>query len=303
MKLLKLILSSIIVSCLASCGGGSDSPNTDNLGNRVTDQNVEKASTLNAAIPESFPTGTTISFNPQITFSEEISLGIPATATYNNDNTSGGLPVASGNVLITMVKSVSGLILSFSVNGERIDLYISKFLDFGGTGFVDEFTVEARVDGVSLGTEIGHFTGGVKPRNQNLSKTFNTNRAPTDDEFKKYLVEKAMYTGDGDFNIFHSDGTMTSYTLNSFDGYDKDPIPVNYTYSYNNNDPRIKINGEVNNVVINATIKMQFQNFYQGTYEIIEGQFQGTADDGTESVFTSNGSLDQGDWIIYETLP
>jgi hypothetical protein len=277
MKLLKLILSSIIVSCLASCGGGGGSASTDT--SAVADSS--------GSIPDSLPNGTSISFNPEITLQGELSLGSPSKATYRNTITSSLFPLSETetSVDITLSKTSDVLELSFTVSGKAIALKLGNFLDLGSTGHFDEFEVESFIDGESKGKSNGRFVGATKPRNKSVSSTLDTSGPPTEIEFKKYIVGKLLrhleddfVDDDGGYAVFNADGTVTDYELN---GEKSDDDNTRYEYSYNNGDPRIEFTESYQRdgktVTEYDTIKLVFNNFYEGTYEVV-------ASDDTEDI-------------------
>ena len=151
MKLLKLLLSYIIVSCLASCGGGGGSAPAPE-------------------VPSSIPSGAKISINPEIEFTSELTVGSPATAKYSNSD-AGTFPVSTDEaVSVTMESTASTITISFKLaSGEAIQLIISDLTDLGEDGYYDEYTVDAKVDGTTVLNARGYFPGTNKPRNLGVS--------------------------------------------------------------------------------------------------------------------------------------
>ena len=226
MKLLKLVLSSIIVTFLASCGGGG-------------------GSSTPPAVPSSIPSGAKISINPEIEFTSELTVGSPATAKYSNSD-AGTFPISSDEaVSVTMESTASTITISFKLaSGEAIQLIISDLTDLGEDGYYDEYTVDAKVDGTTVLNARGYFPGTKKPRNLGVSSPVDINRAPTEEEFKKYFTGKPFYIvetspepgDDEDLVIFNTDGTIT----------DLNPDPderdiMTWKYFYNKGTPYIEV--------------------------------------------------------------
>jgi hypothetical protein len=180
MKLQKLAVLLSTFALIGCGGGGSSSSNT------LTDSTA--VGTSDAAAPASLPAGTEISFNPEIVFDRELSVGSPVTARYTNNSSSSSLPAGENdNVSVTMTIVDGGIQVSFTQGGQSVELVLSGFKDYGA-GYVEEFTVETKVNGSSLGKQQGRFVGSVKPKNSKVSKTVDTSGAPTEAEFQKYLV-------------------------------------------------------------------------------------------------------------------
>ena len=272
MKSLKLILSSIIVLCLASCGGGGSGESADS----------SPVGTSDAAAPTSLPSGTEIAFNPEIIFEGELTIGTPANARYSNDSTSSSLPRGDNDIVdVTLEIVTEGIKLSFTQGGQDVELVLSGFKDFGA-GYIEEFTVEAKVDKVSVGTQQGRFTGTTKPKNKSASRTFDTNGTPTEDQFKKFLVGKAIYhqetspdNKDRGYVLFNQDGTF-NYLDGDDDNSDRDEymnIKETWTYDYNGGSPILKLKETAVKKSDNSayssedTIELSFDNFFQGTYK------------------------------------
>ena len=282
MKLLKAILSFIIISCLASCGGGGGGSST----------------TSTPTVPTSIPSGAKISINPEIEFASELTVGSSATAIYSNSDATYFPVSADESVMVNMESTSSTITISFKLaSGEAIQLIISDLTDFGEDGYYDEYTVDAKVDGTSVLNTRGFFTGTKKPRNLGVSSPVDINRAPTEEEFNKYLVGKVIQTkeddfvdDDGGYVIYNSDGTVTSY---DWDGSLNDDKIRKYEYNYNGGEP-IVIYTETrkdNNVTVVTETKATFYNFYEGTYDDLKK----TPDDGTDS-------LDKGTWRVVSKI-
>ena len=277
------MLSSIIVSCLASCGGGGGGSSSDSS---------------TPTVPSSLPSGTKVSVNPEIEFTSELSIGSPAQAKYTN-TVSGTFPVSSDETITVNMESTSSTIsISFKLaSGENIEFVMSDLTDLGNDGYFDEYTVDAKVDGNTVLNARGYFPGTTKPRNPRVSSPVNINRPPTNEEFKKYLVgqviqlkEDDFVDDDGGYVIYNSDGTVTVY---EWDGSLDDDKTRKYEYNYNNGEPIViytETRKDNNDTVVTET-KATFYNFYEGRYD----DFKKTPDDGTDS-------LDKGTWRVVSKI-
>jgi hypothetical protein len=272
MKIKKLILL-LSTYAFIGCGGGGSSSDSSPVG------------TSDAAAPAALPSGTEISFNPEIVFDGELSVGSPVTARYTNNSSTSSLPAGNNDsVSVTMTIVDGGIQVSFDQGGQRVELILSGFKDFGA-GYIEEFTIEAKVDGTSVGTQQGRFTGNTKPKNTAASRTFDTSGTPTEDEFNKFLVGKAIYhqetypdVKDRGYILFKQDGTF-HYLDGDLDG-DSDSytneykdIKSTWTYSYNGGSPILTLTDTAVKSDDNSsyssidTIELSFQNFFQGTYK------------------------------------
>ena len=282
MKLLKLMLSSIIVSCLASCGGGGKSAPAP-------------------AVPSSLPSGTKVSVNPEIEFTSELSIGSPAQAKYTN-TVSGTFPVSSDETITVNMESTSSTIsISFKLaSGENIEFVMSDLTDLGNDGYFDEYTVDAKVDGNTVLNARGYFPGTTKPRNPRVSNPVNINRPPTEEEFNKYLVGKVFYHEetspkpgeDKGYFVFNADGTSTWYEPK--DDTDVDDEIGTWKYDYNKGDPRFTLrwdepDGDYNLIIV----KFEFTTFYEGKYQDLYEEENG------KEVATN----DEGFWKVLNSVP
>lgn len=296
MKSLKLVLSSIIVSCLASCGGGGSADSSP-------------VGTTDATAPTSLPSGTQIAFNPEIIFEEELSVSRSVKARYSNDSTSSSFPSGNNDIVsVTLNIVTEGIKVSFHQGGKAIELVLSGFKDFGA-GYIEEFTVEAKVDNVSVGTQQGRFTGSTKPKNKSASRTFDTSGTPTENEFKKFLVGKAIYhqetspdNRDRGYILFNQDGTY-NYLDGDLDGDDDDDsdeyknIKETWTYNYNSGSPILMLKrtavkkSDNSDYFYEDTIELSFENFFQGTYRTSQENDNG-------KIIPDN---DVGKWQLFDT--
>ena len=293
LKTLAILLSTFT---LVGCGGGSSSSNTSTNSSDST-----AVGTSDAAAPAALPTGTEISFNPEIVFDGELSVGSPVTARYSNNSSTSSLPAGNNDsVSVTMTIVDGGIQVSFTHAGQSVELILTGFKDYGA-GYVEEFTVETKVNGTSLGKQQGRFVGSVKPKNSKASKLVDTNGAPTEAEFQKYITGKFLkHAGDdpddndGGYEVFKSDGTVESWEL---DGT-KDEETATYEYSYNGGDPRLyleeieTINGK--KITSKEVIKLTFNNFYEGTYKVLE-----KTENGVPDLDDVGGS---GTWVIFNSV-
>ena len=285
MKLLKLILSSIIVSCLASCGGGGSS------------------TTSTPSVPSSIPSGAKISINPEIEFTSELTVGSPATAQYSNSDATYFPVSADESVTVNMESTSSTITISFNLaSGQAIELTISDLTDLGEDGYYDEYTVDAKVDGTTVLNTRGYFPGTKKPRNLGVSSPVDINRAPTEEEFKKYLVGQVLYHEetypepgeDSGYFVLNADGTATGYE--SKDDTDIDDDLATWMYNFNNGDPQLTLRWDEPDrddydLVI---VDFDFTTFYEGTYQDIYEEENG------KQVTNAN---DRGNWKVLKSVP
>ena len=61
--------------------------------------------------------------------------------------------------------------MEFTADTKTIEWGMSQFLDRGGDGITDEFTIDATIDGIAQASSIGQFVGGAKPTNENVSES------------------------------------------------------------------------------------------------------------------------------------
>ena len=238
----------------------------------------------------------------------ELSNGWSGTAYYINDDST-YFWQGEGVVDISFDRISTSIVLSFTTNDDnKVEFEMTDFVDIGQDGFIDEFTVVGKVNSETKISRIGQFRGDVRPRNLNVKDTIDFNRAPTQKEFEDniggmLLVQRETYpdSSGGGIARFNDDGTTTHFQL------DGKPLGQG-TYMYDNNDgdPRLisrgtatlktpdqgDIQGDERNV-----IKLNFKNFYEGTYEVLESSF--TFND--QTYYDDN--LSKGDWFIMTTLP
>ena len=118
-------------------------------------------------------------------------------AFYENTSSTEGFPEGSHFTSITMQEDGDSLQLSFSISDQKVILTLSDFMDIGGTGYIDEYTVRAQVHDkddklISTTTQKGSFRG-QKPRNNSVAKPVGVNRAPSNEEFYKFIVSRPIY--------------------------------------------------------------------------------------------------------------
>ena len=252
--------------------------------------------------PSSIPSGAKISINPEIEFTSELTVGSPATAKYSNSD-AGTFPVSSDEaVSVTMESTASTITISFKLaSGEAIQLIISDLTDLGEDGYYDEYTVDAKVDGTTVLNARGYFPGTKKPRNLGVSSPVDINRAPTEEEFKKYFTGKPFYIvetspepgDDEDLVIFNTDGTIT----------DLNPDPderdiMTWKYFYNKGTPYIEVldkhESEDNpNHYHIYKVQLNFTTFYEGTFEGLTEEEDGVITEEDE----------KGIWKLYSKIP
>jgi len=254
----------IIISLIfGGCGGGSSSDNASS--NSTSNNTTQTGETL--APPTVIPPGSKISVNPEITFNTELSTSNSGSASYIN---SAGTDfwIGSADIDITLQKKSSTLVLSFTLpNEDFVEFILSDFTDTENDGFFDECRVEARVNNITKVITKTNFSGTNKPRNIESSSSPTINRAPTDDEFRKYLVGQILYSRDqdGSGGLYRfGDNEMTQY-----DSSGNAVITANYQYSYNGGDPRLIFEfPESDSELSNARLvyKLEFDTIYEGSF-------------------------------------
>lgn len=265
-------------------------------------------SDLVSAVPHTLPAGTEITINSTITMQTELSNGWSGTAYYINDDST-YFWQGEGVVDISFDRISTSIVLSFTTNDDnKVEFEMTDFVDIGQDGFIDEFTVVGKVNSETKISRIGQFRGDVRPRNLNVKDTIDFNRAPTQKEFEDniggmLLVQRETYpdSSGGGIARFNDDGTTTHFQL------DGKPLGQG-TYMYDNNDgdPRLISRGTATlktpglgdiQGITKYVIKLNFKNFYEGTYEVLESSF--TFND--QTYYDDN--LSKGDWFIMTTLP
>ena len=264
-----------------------------------------------SAVPSSLPPETTLSFNPVLKFETELTKGVSAKANFSNDDPT---HFWEGNERVTVSLTNNGntVILSFKLtNGDDVELILSNFIDLGNDGYVDEYSVEAKVNGQTKVSQTGQFLGNTKPRNSNVSKPIDINRAPTEEEFRKYIVGKPLYhietwpdPGDDEgFEIFNADGTVDSFEIVDHDSEDYDDHDeVDYwKYDYNNGDPILILDekSKTSSHYHHDRIRLIFDNFYEGKFEKIHEEEDGVIIDPEKYP----EEFSRGTWKIFSKIP
>ena len=285
--------------CIFMIGCGDSQPGSDS-----------GESGLGAAVPDSLPAETKLTINPTITLQSELSNGSSGTAYYINDDPT-YFWVGEGVVDTTLDRTSTSIVLSFTTkDGNKVEFEMTNFVDIGQDGFIDEFTVAGKVNGQTKVNQVGQFRGNTRPRNVNVKDTIDINRAPTQKEFEDNIVgmllvhiETSPDAGDGGIERFNSNGFLTSY---DFDGSLDEENEWTYRYDYNNGQPRLITEGPE---TVSSTsgpdiegvgrdvIKLNFDNFYEGTYEHLES----TVTFNGQTLHLDHGS--KGDWFIMTTVP
>ena len=257
---LKKIFSTYIIACIIFLSGcGSDSGSSGS----ATSTAVESASS-----PTQIPSGAIIAANPTLTLTADLNNGGTVTATYLNTSSGSAYPasVAGGTVQVKMEVVGGKITLSFTADTKTIEWGMSQFLDRGGDGLTDEFTIDATIDGIAQASSIGQFVGGAKPTNENVSESErltqnNISRSPTEAEFQKYLVGFAIgYTDGNDRGVISF--LDSSRFMDAEDG--------SGTYTYTKMGPNMgKIVGESGSYPVN--VSLSFDNFYEGTWSDSDG--------------------------------
>jgi hypothetical protein len=257
------------------------------------------SSSATAKMPNSLPAGTLISFNPEITLNVEVSPGSVGQATYTNNSDSSDFGIGEEEILVQLELTPASLIVTYTLkNNEEVELVLTNFIDMGDDGYYDEFTVNATVNRNLKFSYVGHFRGLKKPRNLAVSETFNTNRAPTEEEFTKYLIGKSLYGfnlsgngADGDMGglILQPNGKFLQYITK--DGTPKYVDGYSWEYRYNGGSPHFIVTNENENQVITASL--DFTTFYEASFTVISDQTNGQ----------SNENVYEGIWIALTGIP
>ena len=319
MNIAKFSLSTILLSCLVGCGGGSNGDDASSTFNVSSANGVKQATNTSAQQPNSLPVGTIISINPEITLDQELnSTSTPASALYQNSSSSSDFPEGSQFIYVSMEEIGDSVKLSFEVLEQTVELTLTNFLDIGGTGYTDEFSVQAEVKDkngeVTKSTGTGSFRGN-KPRNNNVPEPINVNRAPAVDEFYQYIVGRPIYYE------FESSGQSVESGLSTENVYlvlnpnmtvsgtvfrSSSTTPKwEHSYSNGNHILRLKTINQIegNDWDVTVTYLLNFTTFTEGTWEIIETLAEYEYGSNSESIKqTTDGYIAKGSWRIYSKL-
>ena len=282
---MKYILTLLIPFALVLIGCGDSSSSLSS-----------SATTTSASTPTVLPSGLKYSWNPTITLTADLSDGNTISVNYVNSSSSSIYPVYSGPVDVTMTNSGSSINLTFdfasiSSFSETLSLILDNFIDVGGDGNTDEFTVTPTLNGIQQSAVSSHFDGAVKPVNQNISPSqrVDTSGTPTEEQFQKHLVGFAIkatnITSNSDHFIYFRDSTNMIEVNDVETGYGT------YNYNYNNGNPILKLevrDGE--GYFYNSTINLDFSGgWYLGSWQETEHSVNGA----------SSSSLDSGTFEVY----
>jgi hypothetical protein len=241
---------------LAGCSSGGSDSSASGSNQDVSVSNLEY-----------LPSGSIISFNPDIQFSADLRPGSTILAKYTNLSSMGSLPRGSGDVNATLTEESGGVTLEFDFDDKEVKLKLSDFIDQGADGTIDTFKVRLFIDeNENSLTYNGSFKGVIKPRSKLSSiPPSDTNRAPTASEFEKFLINKPFFATDYEYNkpdrfTFGENGKLFLWPSNQQNG--------TYEYIYNNASPKLKINGAYpDGSPFYSELEMSFANFYVGTYK------------------------------------
>lgn len=319
MKIAMALLCTVLTLCFAGCGGGSNGGDDSSTFNGSSANGVKQATNTSAQQPKSFPANTIISINPEITLDQELnSTSTPASALYQNSGSSSDFPKGSQFIFVSMEEIGDSVKLSFEVLEKTVELTLSNFLDIGGTGYTDEFTVQAEVKDkngkVTKSTGTGSFRGN-KPRNNNVPEPVNVNRAPAVDEFYQYIVGRPIYYE------FESSGQSVESGLSTENVYlvlnpnmtvsgtvfrSSSTTPKwEHSYSNGNHILRLKARNLIdgNDWDVTITYLLKFTTFTEGTWEIIETLAEYEYGSNSESIKqTTDGYISKGSWRIYSEI-
>jgi hypothetical protein len=298
-RLFNCFILAVFYALLFGCDGGPAS-------NYPQQSAGTSSSPATAKMPSSLPAGTRISFNPEITLNVEVSAGSSGQATYTNNSGSSDFGIGEEEILVHLKLTPASLIITYTLkNNEQVELVLTNFIDMGDDGYFDEFTVNATVNRNFKFSYVGHFRGLKKPRNLAVSQTFNTNRAPTEDEFNKYLLGKSLYGfnlsengADVDMGrlVLHPNGKFLQYITE--DGDQKYVDGFSWEYNYNGGSPVFIVtiekpssDSEIEKRVIEANL--DFTNFYEATFKVSSDLTNGQ----------SNANNYEGIWIALTGIP
>lgn len=272
---MKFHIISLIISTLLFHGCGSDS------------SQGSTATTSGASTPSSLPAGLSIAVNPTITFTSSLVNGATVSVTYDNPTGFSTYPVYTGPVDVTMSTSGTAITLSFDFSNvftipPTLEIVLDGFVDRGGDGHTDEFTVTSTIDGAVQPAVNGQFVGNTKPVNENISEAnrVDITGTPTEDEFQKYLVGFAIHANDNSDNYFLLFKNQTDVVF--IDGGDLGT--GSYTYNYNSGNPTLILDiegGDGDKWV--STVNLSFNGFYQGTWQETSHVFNGVNDTNLDS--------------------
>ena len=291
-KLFNCFILTLFYAMLFGCDSGPAS-------NYPKQSESTSSSSATSKMPNSLPAGTRISFNPEITLNVEVSPGSVGQATYTNNSDSSDFGIGEEEILVQLELTPASLIVTYTLkNNEQVELVLTNFIDMGDDGYFDEFTVNATVNRNLKFSYVGHFRGLKKPRNLAVSETFNTNRAPTEEEFTKYLIGKSLYgfnlSGNGadvDMGglILHPNGKFLQYITK--DGTPKYVDGFSWEYRYNGGSPVFIVTIENEKQVIEASL--DFTTFYEASFTVKSDLTNGQ----------SNENDYEGIWIALTGVP
>ena len=222
---IKLLTSSFILLMLSSC--------IDDTETTAASQTAVVAQPP-ASVGSSGLSGQTITFNPTLVFSADGS-----TIDYQN-NTAGNYPTGEfTNLVIGEAVEGDRLIVSITVNGEKLDLGFN-FIDRGGEGYIDEVVldlVEVDDEVQVLPAEISVLVTPGTVRNEKVAKAAlpDFTGAPTEAEWNQYLVGTAILALESSQTIVsESEKTLVQFTTSSSGTYVdlNDGDTGTFTYSY-----------------------------------------------------------------------
>ena len=281
---MKFHIISLIISTLLFHGCGSDS------------SQGSTATTSGASTPSSLPAGLSIAVNPTITFTSSLVNGATVSVTYDNPTGFSTYPVYTGPVDVTMSTSGTAITLSFDFSNvftipPTLEIVLDGFVDRGGDGHTDEFTVTSTIDGAVQPAVNGQFVGNTKPVNENISEAnrVDITGTPTEDEFQKYLVGFAIYTdqshsGDTYFLVFENEIKVTFIDAGGVG-------QGTYSYSYNGGNPTLILNiMDSDGDSWESTVDLDFRDFYSGGWDVTDYKFNGVTD---------SSGLDRGGFKVY----
>jgi len=284
-KFLILLTSSLIIFGCGDNNGSSSSITLDS-----------------ATAPASLSAGTVIAGNPSITLTAALADGGTVTATYENTATGSLYPSAAavgGTIDVEMNLDGTNVKLSFTAAAKAIEWVMSDFLDRGGDGHTDEFTLTASIDGTSQGSSVGQFVGGVKPKNENVADSARADitGAPTEEEFQKSLVGFAILASSNTGDLYYV-SFSNSTDVKIIGGGETET--ATYTYSYTGgNKGSLSMNGtttgDFGTLPYSEKVEITFNNFYEGSWQSIERVVDGIQDNdlenGTFKVFSGTDNL------------
>jgi hypothetical protein len=254
--------------------------------------------------------------NAQIVFNPTITISVDGlSCTYDNTTNQLSLfPSGTATCSITYSDSGNDLVLTLNetngnaMGGTPLTLNLSGFVDKGGEGLIDEFTVQA-THGANTVRDTAQFVGATKPLNKSVvskrSELPNMDGAPDSAEWQRYIIGNAIVA------INEVDGDVTLLTFkdsSNVDGYDvqdKDTWDGTYEYSKsktettkgNLKNKQVWTKSDGTTVIGEYEFELTFTNFYSGRWKETKSVENGVSyaqnqlEHGTFNVYTDTSLI------------